>query len=210
MAAAPNDRMHRSQLSQSVHESEGFSVYEAIVDQINWQDRTPWLSLLYALNASQRAVVAVAQVHEHAQVNGLRASVDFHGQEVVEMAADGAARLGNTKLESMIREALAVNPNWEALEAKWDREAEFEIESFIEEHAPEFLWVNDAPLLRRSARAGCTRPEERCRESGVELRSTGNEDHIEARAIERTFWSGHPSAEVPFCSGFGTIHRSRF
>lgn len=138
-AADPDYRLHRAQLSQSVRDSEGFSVYDAIVDQIDWRDPTPWLSLLRALNDSQRAVVAVAQVHEHAQFNGIEASVDFHGREVVEMAAQGAARLGNAKLQAMIREALAADPDWEELEHKWDQEAEFEIESFIEEYAPDFF-----------------------------------------------------------------------
>jgi hypothetical protein len=139
MAADPGYLVHRAKLLRSVHDTEGFSVYDAIVDQINWQDPTPWLSLLQSLNDSQRAVVAVAQVHEHAQFNGIEASVDFHGREVVQMAADGAARLGNTKLEAMILEALAPDPDWERLEHKWDQEAEFEIESFIEEHAPDFF-----------------------------------------------------------------------
>ena len=138
-AAHPDYRVRRAQLSRSVNDSQGFSVYDAIVDQIDWKDPTPWLSLLRALNDSQRAVVAVAQVHEHAQFNGIEASVDFHGLEVVEMAADGAACLGNTKLEAMIREALAADPDWEQLERKWDQEAEFEIESFIEGHAPDFF-----------------------------------------------------------------------
>jgi hypothetical protein len=141
-AADPDYRVHRAQLSRSVHDSEGFSVYDAIVDQINWQDPTPWLSLLRSLNDSQRAVVAVVQVHEHAQFNGIEASAFFHGREVVHMAADGAARLGNTKLEAMIREALAPDPEWERLEHKWDQEAEFEIESFIEGHASDFF-VNE-------------------------------------------------------------------
>lgn len=138
-AADPDYRVHRAQLSQSVHDSEGFAVYNAIVDQINWQDPAPWLSLLESLNDSQRAVVAVAQVHEHAQFNGIEASVAFHGREVVQMAAAGAARLGNPKLEAMIREALAPDPDWERLEHEWDQEAEFEIESFIEAHAQDFF-----------------------------------------------------------------------
>jgi hypothetical protein len=138
-AADSDYRVHRAQLSQSVKDSEGFSVYDAIVAQINWQDPTPWLSLLRSLNDSQRAVVAVAQVHEHAQYNGIEASVAFHGREVVQMAADGAARLGNAKLEAMIRGALAANPDWEPLEYRWDQGAEFEIESFIEAHASDFF-----------------------------------------------------------------------
>jgi hypothetical protein len=46
----PDYRLHRAQRSRSVRDSEGFSVYDAIVDQIDWQDPTPWLSLLRALN----------------------------------------------------------------------------------------------------------------------------------------------------------------
>jgi hypothetical protein len=138
-AGDPDYRVHRAELAQSVHDSEGFAVYDAIVAQINWQDPTPWLSLLRSLNDSQRAVVAVAQLHEHAQYNGIEAAVGFHGREVVQMAADGAARLGNAKLEAMIREALGADPDWEPLEDEWDQEAEFEIESFIEAHSSDFF-----------------------------------------------------------------------
>ena len=132
-------RVHRSQLSRSVEESEGFSVYDAIVDQMDWQDPTPWLSLLRALNDRQRAVVAVAQLHEYAQFNGIRASVNFLGPEVVSMAAEGAARLGNTKLEELIRQALADDPDWDLLEDAWDQQAEFEIGPFINAHPQDFF-----------------------------------------------------------------------
>lgn len=58
---------------------------------------------------------------------------------LIEMAAQGAARLGNSGLESMIREALAPNPDWEALEHEWDQGAACDIESFIEAHASDFF-----------------------------------------------------------------------
>jgi len=138
-AGSPDYRLRRNQLARSVQESEGLSVYDALVERINWEDPTPWMSLLRTLNGSQRAVVTVAQVHEHAQFNGIEATVEFHGRELVEMAAAGAASLGNAKLERMIRQALATDPDWEALEAEWDCEAEFEIESFIEQHAADFF-----------------------------------------------------------------------
>ena len=113
-AANPDYRVHRAELSRSVHDSDGFSVYDAIVAQINWQDPTPWLSLLRSLNELQRAVVSVAQVHEHAQYNGIEVAVAFHGSEVVQMAADGAARLRNPKLEAMLRQTLGADTDWES------------------------------------------------------------------------------------------------
>ena len=94
------------------------------------------------MNDSQRAVVADAQVHEHAQFYSFESSVDFHGREVVQMAADGAARLMNAKLEAIIHEALAPDPDWVRLELKWNQEAEFDFESFIEDHTPDFF-VNE-------------------------------------------------------------------
>jgi hypothetical protein len=60
-AAHPDYRVRRAQLSRSVNDSQGFSVYDAIVDQTDWKDPTPCLSLLRALNDSQRAVVTAAR-----------------------------------------------------------------------------------------------------------------------------------------------------
>ena len=55
-----------AQRSASVEERAGFSVYDAIVDQIDCTSPDPWLTLLKKLNASQRVVVSIVQVHEHA------------------------------------------------------------------------------------------------------------------------------------------------
>ena len=131
--------VHRDQLPRTVRESEGFAVYDAIVSEIDWTDSTPWRSLLLELNASQRAVVAVAQVHEHAQFNGIRATVEFHGREILCMASEGAVALGNAKLAALIDDALSADANWEQLERRWDEEASFEIERFIETHPVEFF-----------------------------------------------------------------------
>lgn len=81
-------------MARSVRDSEGFSVYDSITAQIDWDEPHPWLALLGRLNDSQRAVVAVAQVHEHAAFNGVQETLAFHGPEVFRIAIRGASALG--------------------------------------------------------------------------------------------------------------------
>jgi hypothetical protein len=88
-------RIRRSDLPETVSESEGASEYDAIVDQIDWNQPSAWLTFLRRLNESQRVLVSLWQVHEHAMFNGIEASVEFHGRDIIEMAADGAERRGS-------------------------------------------------------------------------------------------------------------------
>jgi hypothetical protein len=67
--------------------------------------------------------------------NGIEAPLDFHGREVLQLAADGARQLGHPDLRAMILAALAPDPDWPRLEDRWDRGAEIRIEAFIEAHA---------------------------------------------------------------------------
>ena len=125
-AADPDYRVRTAQLSVSVHDSEGFSVYDAIVDQINWQDPTPWLSLLPTIERLPACrIVAVAQVHEHAQLNGIEASAFFMDVS----GPHGRRRSGAPAWEHQVGgddpEDLP-DPEWERLEHKWGQEAEFE------------------------------------------------------------------------------------
>ena len=117
-------RILRSDLSETVSESEGASVYDAIVDQIDWDQSFPWLTFLRRLNDSQRVLVSVWQVHEHAMFNGIEAAIGFHGRDIVEMAADGAERLGSPRMRSMLMRALGENPDWDALESEWFEHAD--------------------------------------------------------------------------------------
>ncbi len=81
----------------------------------------------------------MAQVHEHAAFNGLRATIQFHGPEVIRYAIDGAGALGQPRMQEMLLAALARRPKWRRLEEQWHREADFQIESFIEAHAEDFF-----------------------------------------------------------------------
>lgn len=131
--------VRRSELARSVRDSEGFSVYDSITAQIDWDEPRPWLALLSRLNDSQRAVVAVAQVHEHAAFNGVQETLAFHGAEVFRMAIRGAAALGCTDIGRLLDAALSRRPDWDDLEDQWHRFASFEIEGFIEANATDFF-----------------------------------------------------------------------
>ncbi len=78
-------------------------------------------------------------MHEHAQFNGIEASVEFHGRDVIQMAADGGGPSRELQVGGDGPAGLGAHPHWAPLEYKWDQEAEFEIESFIEEHAADFF-----------------------------------------------------------------------
>jgi len=132
-------RVRRDDLPKSVHESEGFSVVDALREHVNWDHPRPWLRLLETMNDSQRAVVAVAQVHEDAAFNGIKFAVQHHGREVISMAAEGATRLRQPAMTEMLTAALQRRPDWKALEYRWDQEAGFDLEWFIEENADDFF-----------------------------------------------------------------------
>ena len=131
--------LRRSDLARTVRDSEGFSVHDAIVDKADLNAPNAWLHLINDLNTSQRTVVSVVEVHAHAQFNGLASCLEFHGPELLAVAADGAARLGATAMEAMLRKALTIDLDWDELEEQWDRKAAFEIESFIEANANDFF-----------------------------------------------------------------------
>ena len=131
--------VRRSELARSVSDTEGFSVYDSIAAQIDWDEPRPWLALLGRLNDSQRAVVAVAQVHEHAAFNGVHETLAFHGPEVIRMAIRGSSALGCADIGRLLEAALARRPAWAELEDQWDRLASFEIENSIEANASDFF-----------------------------------------------------------------------
>lgn len=116
-------------------------MYDALVDgYIHWDDPDPWLALVRRLNDSQRALVAVAQAHEHAQVNGLQESLAFHGREFFSIAADGAARMGLPHIQEMFTAALNQPGDWDPLQDRWDREADLgDIAAFVDVHASDFF-----------------------------------------------------------------------
>ena len=132
-------RLRRTALRRSVAETEGYAVYDALVDQIDWSASNPWLDLLERLNASQRVIVSLAQVHEHAAFNGLEEALAFHGPDVVRIAAESAAALGHPEIAQLLDAALHGTRDWESLEADWDATASFAIEPFIEAHAADFF-----------------------------------------------------------------------
>ena len=132
-------RVRRSDLQRSVEDSRGFSVYDAIADRIDWTADHPWRALLLNLNRAQRAVVSLAQVHEHAAFNGLEESLAFHGPDVVGMAAEGAVALEYPEIAAMLTAALRGDRAWPELEDAWFQTAEFEMAEFIESHAADFF-----------------------------------------------------------------------
>jgi hypothetical protein len=104
--------VRRSELARSVRDSEGFSVYDAITSRIDWEEPQPWLMLLRRLNDSQRAVVAVVQVHEHAAFNGVQETLAFHGPDVLRMAIRGASALGCAETGRLLKLAVSPRPDW--------------------------------------------------------------------------------------------------
>jgi hypothetical protein len=129
----------RENLPTSSITGEGACVYDAIVGRIDWSEPDPWSSLLSRLNGPQRALVSVAQVHEHANFNGVQSTLQFHGEEFFRAAEQGATEMGHHNLADMITQALSVDPDWPLLEARWDSEAEFDDDAFVASNASAFF-----------------------------------------------------------------------
>lgn len=58
-------------------------MYDAIVEQIDWDQPSPWLTFLRKLNDSQRFLVSVWQVHEHAMFKSALQPVSRRGLDQV-------------------------------------------------------------------------------------------------------------------------------